>query len=340
MKIEKDISIKSFNTFRVDVKASTVVTLENDSEYFSQEIKDILLKEKYLILGECSNTLFTKDYTGTILLTRNKGIQVVEESIENSLVYVSSGTHWNDFVGWSIENGLEGLQNLIDIPGTVGASPVQNIGAYGVEVKDFIDSVRILNTKDFKEYILTNKECNFGYRESIFKKELKDSALIVGVTFLLKKYKGKVDEKYLQYAGLQEKLETGEITLKRVLEAVREIRKEKLPSTDLYGSCGSTFKNLEIKIDKYKELESKFPNLPKFETPNPDIVKVPTAYILEKLGWKNKRDGDVGTWIHHPLIVTNYGDASASEIFSFIQSMQKDFKKNTGLNLETEININ
>ncbi len=337
MRIEKNISLKPYNTFRVDVNANLVITIENSEELLLDEIYQYISKTNTLFLGRGSNTLFSKDFKGTIFLLRNEGIEVVNENDTHILVKVNAGEQWNSFVQWSTEKNLIGLQNLIDIPGNVGSSPIQNIGAYGVEVKDYIESVNVLMLKEKEERILSNKECRFGYRDSIFKNELKGQFVITEVIFKLPKFKGKIEEKYLQYNDLKERVK--EHTLENLLNTVRDIRKEKLPSIDEYGSCGSTFKNLLIDTAKYKELEKKFPGLPSFETEKGNTVKIPTAYILDKLGWKNKREGEVGTWIYHPLIVTNYGNASAGEIVAFIGKIQQDFKKNTGLYLETEINI-
>ncbi len=338
MKLEYEKSLKELNTFKVKVKSKLLLAIEDDCEYISEQL-DKYLKGQFYILGEGSNTLFTKNFDGTVLLIRNKGIKIVEQNPNYILVEVSAGENWNNFVNWSIDSRLIGLQNLADIPGNVGACPIQNIGAYGVEVKDFITDVQIYDIERKECRSLTNKECNFGYRDSIFKNLLKDKVIVKSVTFKLERYKDVVDDKYLQYSGIQDKLEGKKPTIGNLHRAIKQIRKEKLPCLDTYGSCGSTFKNLEIELSKYKELEKQFIGLPMYETKDPNIVKVPSAYILEKLGWKNKREGSVGTWIYHPLIVTNYDNATAKEIHSFILDMQKDFKSNTDLDLETEINI-
>ncbi|MDX9739039.1 MAG: UDP-N-acetylmuramate dehydrogenase [Candidatus Dojkabacteria bacterium] len=338
MRLEYDKSLKKLNTFKVDIKSKLLLTVEDDRE-FNPELLDKYLKDNFYILGEGSNTLFTKDFDGTVLLIRNKGIRIVEKDSDYILVEVSAGENWNDFVNWSIDNKFIGLQNLVDIPGNVGASPIQNIGAYGPEVKDFITEVQIYDIERKGCRTLSNKECDFGYRDSIFKNHLKGKVIVKSVTFKLERYKGVIDDKYLQYSGIQDKLKGKKPTLRALALAVKQIREEKLPCLDTYGSCGSTFKNLEIELSKYKELEKRFVGLPMYETKDSNIVKIPTAYILEKLGWKNKREGNVGTWTYHPLIVTNYGNATAQEIHSFILKMQNDFKFNTGLELETEINI-
>lgn len=228
---------------------------------------------------------------------------------------------------------------MTDIPGNVGASPIQNIGAYGIEVKSFITEVEYLSLETFKIEKLTNTQCEFGYRDSIFKNKLKGKVIVKHVTFKLDRFSGEINDKYLTYSGIQEKMSNKEKTLNNLLMSVKEIRKAKLPTMDEYGSCGSTFKNKDISLTLYQQLEDKFPGLPKFNTEKENFVKIPVAYILEKLNWKNRRKGDVGTWMHHPLIVTNYGNATGKEIFNFIEDMQKDFKENTSLDLDLEINI-
>lgn len=338
MRIENNISLKSLNTFKVDVKAETLITIESSEELNSPQIKEYT-KKKHIFLGRGSNTLFTKDFDGTVILLRNSGIEILEENSQYVKVKVNAGHQWNDLVYWSTESNLIGLQNLIDIPGNVGSSPIQNIGAYGIEVKDFIDSVNIYILENGQREILTNQDCHFSYRDSIFKNELHGKAVIESVVFKLEKYSGVIDERYISYKDIKERLDGKNIDLKNLLNCVRDIRKEKLPDIKEYGTCGSTFKNLLIDKVKYTELEKQFEGLPSFETEDTKKVKIPTAYILDKLGWKNKREGDVGTWIYHPLIVTNYGNASGEQILSFINKMQDDFKSNTGLDLETEINI-
>lgn len=338
MKIESNKSLKTFNTFNVDVKTQKLLILQNSEDFTSEQLKDAV-KEKFIILGEGSNTLFVNDFNGNVIVVRNKGIRILDDNEKAVTVNVNAGENWNDFVYWNIKNNLIGLQNLVDIPGNTGSSPIQNIGAYGTEVKSYIKSINYINLDTFKLEEIDNKKCDFGYRDSIFKKELKDKALIKDITFVLERYKDVVDDKYLTYSGIQEKLKGKDITLNSVLESVKELRAEKLPSIKEYGSCGSVFKNIELTEDEYIKLERKFPDLPRYDTEKKGIFKIPVAYILEKLRWKNKRTGKVGTWIHHPLVVVNYGGASGKEIYDFILTMQKDFKKNTSFDLDTEINI-
>ena len=338
MKVEKNISLKKYNTFKVEYLVDTLVIIERDED-FSNKLLKKFFENKFVILGEGSNILFTKDFKGTALLVRNKGINILNETEEYIDIQVCAGENWDEFVQWCIKKELLAIHNLALIPGIVGATPIQNVGAYGVEIKDILTSVSVYNIEDGKDFVLNNDECRFGYRDSIFKNELKDKVIVKSVTFRLPKFKGNIDNKYLEYGGIKEALEDKEINPLNLYQAIINIREMKLPKVKEYGSCGSTFKNPLISIEKYNELIKKFPELPKYETDKKEVVKVPAAYILEKLGWKNKREGSVGTWILHPLIVTNYDKATGKEIYSFIKEIQKDFKSNTNLDLECEINI-
>ena len=338
MKVEKNISLKKYNTFKVEYFVDTLVTLEKDED-FSRNLLQKYLGSNFLILGEGSNILFTKDFKGSIFLIKNCGKEIVNETDEYVDIKVCAGEKWDDFVQWCVKKNLLAIHNLALIPGTVGATPIQNVGAYGVEIKDILLSVSIFNLKDGKEYVLENKDCKFGYRDSIFKNELKDKVIVKNVIFRLPKFKGNLEDKYLEYAGIRETIGNKEITPMTIYNAIVQIREGKLPRVEEYGSCGSTFKNPQVSTEKYKQLVNKFPDLPKYDTNINNVVKIPAAYILERLGWKNKRVGNVGTWIFHPLIVTNYDKATGKEVFSFIKKIQKDFKFNTDLDLECEINI-
>ncbi len=339
MKVEKNVSLKKLNTFRVDVYTDILLAIDSDNDFSNIEVTGYLKNDNLLILGGGSNILFTKDFKGCVTLIRNMGKAILEESDQSLTVQVSAGENWDDFVKWSVKKNLIGLHNLALIPGTVGATPIQNVGAYGVEIKDFLTEVEIIDIQKGRTEIIKNSECKFGYRDSIFKNELKDKVIIKSVTFKLPKYAGKFDDKYTQYAGIKDELKEKEPTPKNIYDSVVRLRESKLPKIEEFGSCGSTFKNPEISISEYDRLLKTFPELPKYDTDKKGIVKIPAAYILEKLGWKNKRKGDVGTWIYHPLIVTNYGNATGQEILSFINEIKSDFKSNTNLDLECEINI-
>ena len=338
MKTLHEVSLKDYSTFKTDEKVRDMIFLEKDSDFVSDELRKATIRDFY-ILGEGSNTLFASRLLGTAIVIRNKGIKVIDEDDKKITVKVNAGVNWNKFVEWSIEKNLIGLQNLVDIPGTVGAAPIQNIVAYGVEVKEYIKELTVIDIPFFTERKMVNEECRFGYRDSIFKRKLKNKVIIKNVTFELEKYKGSVDEKYLSYNGVQEKLKGKEITLNTLKDAIKELRAEKLPPLKQYGSCGNTFEDIEVMTDEYEELEKRFPGLPKYPTNLKGIYKIPSAYIFEKLGWKGKREGDVGTWVKHPLVVVNYGNATGLQIYKFIMDMQRDFRRATKINPNIEINI-
>ncbi|HCC68085.1 TPA: UDP-N-acetylenolpyruvoylglucosamine reductase [Patescibacteria group bacterium] len=343
MKLSKNKSLKKLNTFMVDAYSNQYI--EVDSVKDLKEIFDKkVFNEDFLILGGGSNILFVNDFKGIVIHPNLLGKGIVEENKKTVTIKIGAGENWEKFVEWSVHQNYLGLQNLANIPGDCGATPVQNIGAYGVEVKNFITSVEYFNTKTGEIKEITNKECKFRYRNSIFKHDLKNNALITAITFKLEKWeKDKaIPEKYLQYKGITDYLEKNyskPYTIKKVYDSICNIRDEKLPKVGKYGSCGSTFTNPLISEVEYKRLLEKYPELPNYTTENEGVVKIPTAYILDKLGWKNKRVGKCGTWIKHPLIVTNYENATGEEIYNLIQIIQKDFFDNTGIRLNTEINI-
>lgn len=339
MNIQHNISIKDLNTFGVDISVDTLCSIDSDEDFFKDEFFDCLKDSNILILGGGSNTLFTKDFKGTVIHIKNQGKTILSKTETYIQVKVSAGEDWDSFVKWSVKNNIVGLHNLAYIPGSVGATPIQNVGAYGVEIRDFLEEVEIFDIKDHTLKTLKNAQCEFGYRDSVFKNELKNKVIVKSVTFKLPIFKNSIDEKYLQYSGIKECLGEKEVTPKSMYDCIKSIRESKLPKVEEYGSCGSTFKNPQITVSQYEKLLKTFPELPKFETENINIVKIPAAYVLEKLGWKNRRDGNVGTWIYHPLIVTNYGNASGHDILTFINKMKDDFKSNTSLDLECEINI-
>ncbi len=332
------------NTFKLDCKAKEYFSIDSiDDIYFLRE-KNVF-KKNFYILGGGANTLFSKDFDGTVVKVNILGRDIISEKNDCVWLKIAAGEDWTKIVEWSVSNNWLGIQNLAMIPGTVGASPVQNIGAYGSEIKDVLESVEFFDFNTGVIKVLSNSDCCFGYRDSIFKNGLKNKGIIISVTLKLAKLynNAEVPSKYLEYKGIEKELDENfskPYTLKKVFQAVCNIREEKLPNIDEYGSCGSTFENPVISQSQYKSLLEKFPDLPSYEAGN-DMVKIPAAYILERIGWKNRRlfDGRCGTWINHPLIVVNYNHASGGEILSVIHMIQEDFFNSTGIKLESEINI-
>lgn len=336
---KKAISLREYNTFGVDVSTDffyQLDTLEDVKILFNKGI----FKTNFLIIGEGSNILFTKDFHGSVIKINIQGRQILTEDSKEVRLKIGSGEILDEIVKWSVENNWIGIQNLALIPGTIGATPVQNVGAYGVEIKDVLESVEYLDLISGEIEEIKTKNCNFGYRDSIFKHELRNQSLILSIT--IKLYKDNtIDQKYLAYGDITKELEANyhqPYKIKDLYNAISTIRKNKLPDVKEYGSCGSTFQNPMITLKEYKRIKKNFPELPSFTTDNKDYVKIPAAYILERIGWKDRRVGKGGTWTH-PLIVTNYGGADGKELLNIIKEIQEDFYKATRVHLEPEINI-
>ena len=258
MRISRQASLKKFNTFNVSENADVIYEVE-DIGMLKNIVSD---NNQILILGGGSNILFTKSYNGAIINLRNKGIKVLEEEKESVLVDVCSGENWNDFVLWAIDNNYGGIENLSLIPGNVGAAPIQNIGAYGVELKDVFYSASGIMLDSLKDFELKTSECKFSYRNSIFKNELKDKVIITSIKLKLTKGNHNYN---IEYKGLKEKLSKSELSLKKISDEVIKIRQSKLPDHKLIGNCGSFFKNPIINLSKLKTIKSNFPDLPSFK---------------------------------------------------------------------------
>jgi len=337
MRIEKNISLKPFNTFNVDAIAKYFSEVNNHSEFRDVLHNKELRTEKKLILGGGSNILFTKDLDGIVIKINNSEIEVISETEENILIQVDAGVEWDSFVKYTIDEGICGLENLSLIPGNVGAAPIQNIGAYGVEVKDFIENVNVMMISDLEEKSYSNLECNFSYRNSIFKNELKNKFLITSVLFKFSK-RNKINLTYAPlndyFAGKSE----NEISLVNLRDAVISIRESKLPDPNKLGNAGSFFKNPIITKEKYEELKVEYPDLNGYPENN-SKVKISAGWLIEKCGLKGKRIGDVGVHEKQALVIVNYGNASGSEIIHFSKMIQSEVENKFNINLINEVNI-
>jgi UDP-N-acetylmuramate dehydrogenase len=336
MKILQNISLKGYNTFGIDKNA----------KYFSvaktmDELRELLVWAKaeaieVFILGGGSNILLTQDLNLLVIKNELTGIQVISENEETILLEVGAGVIWHDLVNYSIEHNWGGFENLSLIPGTVGASPMQNIGAYGVEIKEVFESLTALDRVDLSVQIFDAKACKFGYRESAFKHELKNKLVICSVTFRLQKK----PEFKISYGAIQETLaERGikELSLKVISDAVISIRKSKLPDPKVIGNAGSFFKNPTISCAEYGKLKEKYPSIPGYE--NELGVKVPAAWLIEHTGWKGKRIGEVGVHQNQPLVLVNYGSGEGEEIVKLSKAIQQSIAEKFGIELSLEVNF-
>ncbi len=336
MEIFKYHPLKAFNTFGIDVKAKYFAISSDENEIIAL-LKEYDSSMPLMIIGGGSNLLFTKDFEGLIVKLNSKGISIKEEKDGHVLIEAKAGEVWDDFVKFCIKNKFYGAENLSLIPGNVGSSPVQNIGAYGVELKDIFHSCKAYNIKKKKITTYYFEDCDFGYRDSIFKRAEKNNNLVLSVTYKL----SKKPVFNVEYAALKNKLiELGnkKITLKSVRDAVCDIRNLKLPDPAKIGNAGSFFKNPVISIRKYKEILKYDNSLPSFSC-DEKHVKIAAAALIERCGWKGKKVGNAGVHKEQALILVNYGNATGKEIAELSAQIQKSVFDKFGIKLETEVNI-
>jgi UDP-N-acetylmuramate dehydrogenase len=334
MQTTENQNLKTYNTFGMEVFARRFVQVET-AEEVPAVVSEYLQQWPYYILGGGSNTLFTKDFDGNIVHPAFHGIEVMEENEDNVLLRVAAGEPWDNLIQYCIKHQYFGIENLTAIPGLVGSAPVQNIGAYGVEVKDTIYKVQgyLLSTRN--PFGLSNTDCQFGYRNSIFKQALKNDCIITYVWFKL----SKKQHFTLTYQGLTKALQERELplTLRNVSDCVRTIRDGKLPDPAIVGNGGSFFKNPVISIEKYDELIGKYPDLVAYEVPSGG-KKLSAGQLIEKAGWKGKRVGNAGTWKNQALVLVNHGGATPKEVLHVAESIIHDVNDLFNITLEMEIN--
>ena len=334
MKVYRNGSLKKFNTFSVDERAKVLVEIDkvNDLPTFLSKENH---KDKMLVLGGGSNILFTKSYEGKIISLKNKGIELIEEDENNVLIKISSGESWNDFVLWAVKNNFGGVENLSLIPGNVGAAPIQNIGAYGVELKDVFHSCKGIMLDSLNEFELTKSECEFNYRSSIFKSTYRNKTIITSVKLILTKSKHNFN---IDYKGLKENLLDRELTLKNISDQVIRIRKSKLPDPKAFGNCGSFFKNPIVDTLRHEYLLNKFPGIPFFKIDN-NNYKISAAWLIDQSNFKNKKVKNVGVYTNQPLVIINHGNAKGKDILHFANEVKDTVHRNFEIELEEEVLI-
>lgn len=334
MNIKKNISLKNYNTFGIDVLAKRFVSVTS-----LKELETVISKEKniFLISGG-SNMLLTRDIEKLVVHINLKGIEIEKEDKNYIYLTVNAGEDWHKFVTWCVNKNYGGLENLSLIPGNVGTCPIQNIGAYGVEVKDLITSVEAIEIETGDKIIFSNQECNFGYRNSIFKNEKKNKYILTSVGFKLTKNNHKLNT---SYGAIEAELESNNIltpSIKDISEAVINIRKSKLPDPKKIGNSGSFFKNPIISKEHFLKLKEKYRDIPSYEISNKEI-KVPAGWLIEKLGFKGKTFGNYGIHKKQALVLVNYNNASGKDIYDLAKTIQKSIKTEFDINLEIEVNI-
>lgn len=325
------VSVKHLNTFSVDVKVSELLILHH-----RDQLKHLDLKQSNLIIGEGSNLLFVSDLEIQLIKNELKGIELIRESDASVDVRVGAGENWHELVVWSLKHHLNGLENLSLIPGSVGAAPVQNIGAYGVELKDILHEVEALNLTNGECVTFSNSDCKFDYRDSLFKRQ-KDTWLILSVTLRLSKCPN-INLSYKPLAKIIEHLSVENLTAKHISDAVINIRKQKLPNPNELGNAGSFFKNPVVSLSKYELLLKDFPDLIAFPFEEQKI-KLAAGWLVEACGWKGKRVGDAGVHKNQALVLVNYGKASGEEIYVLSKQIQNSVFKQFSIHLEPEVRI-
>lgn len=336
-KIEENVHLAPFNTMGVKVKARYFVEVHSVDEL----IEAIIFSEEnslpFLVLGGGSNLLFKSDFSGLVILNRISGIQNIQEDEHHVTMKIGAGENWHELVIHCVEQGFSGIENLSLIPGTVGAAPIQNIGAYGVELKDVFKSLEALDieTKEVKSF--QKNECKFGYRDSVFKKELKGKTIITSVSLQL----SKDAQPNFEYQSLKDNLAEKGInspTIKEVSDAVIEVRQSKLPDPKEIGNTGSFFKNPVISVYQYDELKRHYSNLPGYPV-SERFVKVPAGWLIEQAGWKGKRVGDAGVHARQALVLVNHGEATGEEIWSLAMDIVNSIEQKFDIRLTPEVNI-
>ncbi len=336
-KLLENYPLTALNTFGLSANSAYFSEIQSVNELL-ELLSDVQFTQlSKLVLGGGSNVLFTGDFSGLIILNRICGVTTNQETDENVLVHAGAGENWHQFVLKTISMGLGGLENLSLIPGCVGAAPIQNIGAYGVEIKNTFHSLEAVSIEDGKLQTFSKDECRFGYRDSIFKQEEKGKYIITGVTFAL----SKKPILHLDYGAIKQELNVKNIehpTIQDVSNAVIAIRQSKLPDPKVIGNAGSFFKNPEVENEKAEELRMQYPEIVSFPF-TATTSKLAAGWLIEKCGWKGKRIGNVGMHEKQALVLVNYGGATGNELINHARMVQTSVNEKFGVTLEMEVNI-
>ena len=330
--LHSDFSLLQYNTFGIDEHANFFFSF-SDKQELAEFLKNEFRKDlPYFVLGGGSNVLLTKPFEGTVIHPENKGISVIEEQDNDVFVSVAAGEVWDDFVQWAVSNNLHGVENLSYIPGCVGASPVQNIGAYGSEAKDAIYRVVCMAVEDQKERIFSNEECKFGYRDSVFKHEEAGKYIVTEVVFKLQKNA----PFNLGYGSLRNNIDESTATLQSVRDAVIAIRKDKLPDPKEIGSAGSFFKNPVVPTEQAENLKQSFPDMVTYPAPN-GKTKIAAGWLIDSLGLKGFKIGGAQVHPKQALVLTNIGGATASDVTTLASHVKNKVGETYGLTIEPEV---
>ena len=338
IKAEKNADLLPFNTFGLKVKAKLMCRIASLQALEEVIESEIFRSEPYYILGGGSNILFTQDYNGLILKVDLKGHSIVEENSDYVLIKVQAGVNWHAFVQYAVENNYGGIENLSLIPGTMGAAPIQNIGAYGVEIKNVVQQVDAIDLSSGHSIVFNNEKCEFGYRESVFKRGGIKKYFISSVTLRLTKKNHQLSTHYGALHDAIKHIHINELSLQNISDAVIKIRQSKLPDPAVIGNAGSFFKNPTLSVAMYEELKKEHPQMPSYPVDN-EHVKVPAGWLIESCGWKGKKINKVGVHPLQALVLVNYGNGTGEEILQLSEKIQASVLEKFEITLTPEVNI-
>lgn len=337
MNIIANYPLLKLNTFGVDVKAKYFVSINTVNELIELTKTKVFKDFKLLILGGGSNILFTKDFDGLVILNNIKGKEIIDQTQESILLKIGAGENWHELVMYTVDNGWGGIENLSLIPGNTGTAPMQNIGAYGVEIKETFVELEALEISSGKIVKFNNSDCEFGYRESVFKNKMKNQYIILNITLELKK-NPVLNINYGDVKAILESQNINNPSIKQVSDAIISIRQSKLPDPKIIGNSGSFFKNPIVSLNQLELIKKKYPNVVNYKI-NENEFKIAAGWMIERAGWKGKKFNNYGVHEKQALVLVNYGLANGMEIFNLSEEIILDIKDKFGITLEREVNI-
>lgn len=342
MTIQENVSLRPYNTFGIEAKARYFVRITDAATLQELIHQKIYQEQEIMILGGGSNILLTRDYDGLVIKMDIRGIEVVEENEKFAWVRSGAGENWHEFVLHCIAQGYGGIENLSLIPGTVGAAPMQNIGAYGVEIKDVFEQLQAVHLQSGEIRTFNHQECQFGYRESVFKHDLKGKYVITSVIFRLSK-QPEINTSYGTIEDALYEMRSAEgyqsrPAIQEVSDAVIQIRQSKLPDPKVIGNAGSFFKNPVVSKAKYEALQQEYDKVPGYPVTE-DTVKVPAGWLIEKCGWKGRRVGETGVHSKQALVLVNHGNVKGADVYALAMEIKKSVKEQFDIDISPEVNI-
>jgi len=338
MNIQEQIDLLPYNTFKIRSKAKYFIPIHSVEEFQELLKSRVYKQEKHLILGGGSNILLTGDFRGLVIKVDIEGIEIVSQDDTSVTIKVGAGEAWHSLVLHCVANDWGGIENLSLIPGTVGAAPMQNIGAYGVEIKEVIKNVEAVDVISGQVKVFTNSECEFDYRESVFKQKLEGKYFVSSVTLTLTKKNHRLNTSYGAIETTLKQHGAHQLSVRTISDAVVAIRQQKLPDPNVIGNAGSFFKNPAIAQQHYEKLKKLYPEIPGYSTENQQ-VKVPAAWLIERCGWKGKTFENIGVHAHQALVLVNYGEGTGEKIWELASKILASVKEKFDVQLQPEVNV-